>query len=67
MESLENKLREIERDEIIRALKDCNFVRARAARRLGITERMIGYRIKKYGLRIKEVGSVEDSGAEQRL
>jgi Nif-specific regulatory protein len=67
MESLENKLREIERDEIIRALKECNFVRARAARRLGITERMIGYRIKKYGLRIKEVGSVEDSGAEQRL
>ena len=67
MESLENKLREIERDEIIRALKDCNFVRARAARRLGITERMIGYRIKKYGLRIKEVGSVEDSGAEQQL
>jgi Nif-specific regulatory protein len=65
MESLENKLREIERDEIIRALKDCNFVRARAARRLGITERMIGYRIKKYGLRIKEVGSVEESGAEQ--
>jgi Nif-specific regulatory protein len=67
MESLENKLREIERDEIIRALKECNFVRARAARRLGITERMIGYRIKKYGLRIKEVGSVEDSGAEQQL
>jgi Nif-specific regulatory protein len=65
MESLANKLREIERDEIIRALKECNFVRARAARRLGITERMIGYRIKKYGLRIKEVGSVEDSGAEQ--
>ena len=65
MESLANKLREIEKDEIIRALKECNFVRARAARRLGITERMIGYRIKKYGLRIKEVGSVEESGAEQ--
>jgi Nif-specific regulatory protein len=65
MESLENKLREIEKDEIIRALKECNFVRARAARRLGITGRMIGYRIKKYGLRIKEVGSVEESGAEQ--
>ncbi len=65
MESLENKLREIEKDEIIRALKECNFVRARAARRLGITGRMIGYRIKKYGLRIKEVGPVEESGAEQ--
>ena len=67
MESLENKLREFEKDEIIRALKECNFVRAGAARRLGITERMIAYRIKKYGLRIKEVGSVEDSGAEQHL
>jgi transcriptional regulator with GAF, ATPase, and Fis domain len=67
MESLENKLREIEKDEIIRALKECNFVRARAARRLGITERMIGYRINKYGLRIKEVGSVEDSGPEQHV
>ena len=65
METLESKLREMEKDAIIQALKECNFVRARAARRLGITERMIGYRIKKYGLRIKEVGSVEDSCTEQ--
>lgn len=36
---------------------------ARAARKLGITERMIGYKIKKYGLRIKEVRWVE--GQEQ--
>jgi len=57
MESLEKKLREIEKDEIMHALQECNFVRARAARRLGITVRMIRYRIKKYGLRIKEVGS----------
>lgn len=65
MESLKQKLKDIEKDEIIHALKDCNFVRARAARRLGITKRMIGYKIKKYGLMIKEVVSVEDSGAEQ--
>ena len=65
MKTLESKLREIEKDEIILALKECNFVGARAARRLGITERMIRYRIKKYGLRIKEVGSVEDSGTVQ--
>jgi len=57
MESLKIKLREIEKEEIIHALKECNFVRVRAAKRLGITERMIAYRIKKYGLRIKEVGS----------
>ena len=65
MESLKKKLREIEKDEIIHALKECNCVRARAARMLGITERMIGYKIKIYGLRIKAMGSVEDSGIEQ--
>jgi transcriptional regulator with GAF, ATPase, and Fis domain len=60
METLESKLRQLEKDEIIQALKECNFVGARAARTLGITERMIRYRIKKYGLMIKEVGSVEE-------
>ena len=64
MESLDNKLKEIEKSEIIQALKECNFVKARAARKLGITERMIGYKIKKYGLKIKKIGSVEDNGAE---
>jgi Nif-specific regulatory protein len=65
MVTLREKLKEVEKQEIISALKECNFVRARAARRLGITERMIGYKIKKYGLKVKEVLSVEDSGAEQ--
>ena len=65
MESLKIKLREIEKHEIIHALEECNGVMARAARMLGITERMIGYKIKKYGLRIKEVGSVEDFCTEQ--
>jgi len=65
MVTLKDKVKDVEKDEIIRALKECNCVRARAARRLGITKRMIGYKIKKYGLRIKDVVSVEDSGAEQ--
>ena len=64
MESLDNKLKEIEKSEIIQALKECNFVKARAARKLGITERMIAYRIKKYGLKIKKIGSVEDDASE---
>ena len=59
-------MKKIEKSEIIHALRECNCVRARAARRLGITERMIGYKIKKYGLRIKEVASVEDGAAEQQ-
>jgi Nif-specific regulatory protein len=61
MESLKNKIKEMEREEIINALKECNWIMARAARKLGITERMIGYKIKKYGLRIKEVKWIEDN------
>lgn len=59
MESLKNKIKEMEREEIINALKECNWIMARAARQLGITERMIGYKIKKYGLRIREVKWIE--------
>lgn len=51
MDSLKKRVEEIEREEIINALKECEWVMARAARRLGITERMIGYKIKKYGIR----------------
>ncbi|HSW64250.1 MAG TPA: helix-turn-helix domain-containing protein [Dissulfurispiraceae bacterium] len=51
MSSLKEKVREIEREEILRALQECEWVMARASRRLGITERMIGYKIKKYGIR----------------
>ena len=66
--SLKNRIRDIEREEIVNALKECNWVMVRAARKLGITERMIGYKIKKYGIRIKEVRWIEDSSttAEQK-
>jgi len=60
MNSLKDKIKEMEREEIINALKECNWIMARAARKLGITERMIGYRIRKYGIRTKEVRWVED-------
>ncbi len=49
--SLKDRVREIEREEIVNALRECDWVMARAARKLGITERMIGYKIKKYGIR----------------
>jgi Nif-specific regulatory protein len=51
MESLTEKVQEIEREEIMNALKECNWIMSRAARKLGITERMIGYKIKKYDIR----------------
>ena len=51
MKSLKDKVKKIEREEIINALKECGWVMVRAARKLGITERMIGYKIKKYAIR----------------
>lgn len=51
MVSLKEKIKAIEKVEIINALDECNWVVARAARKLGITERMIGYKIKKYGIK----------------
>ena len=54
MDSLKEKIRDLEREEILNALKECNWVMARAARKLGITERMIGYKIRKYGIRREE-------------
>jgi Nif-specific regulatory protein len=56
MNSLREQIREIEKEEIIRALKECDWVMAKAARHLGITERMIGYKIKKYEIRREEQG-----------
>ncbi len=43
-------LKDIERDEIAAALKRHGWVQARAARELGLTQRQIGYKIKKLGL-----------------
>ncbi len=60
-ESLKDKIKEMEKEEIIIALRDCNWIMARAARKLGITERMIGYKVKKYGIRIREVRWIEGS------
>jgi transcriptional regulator with GAF, ATPase, and Fis domain len=59
-DTLKDRIREMEREEIVSALKECDWVMARAARKLGITERMIGYKIKKYGIRIKEVRWIEN-------
>lgn len=51
MLSLKKKIKEIEKEEIIKALEECDWIMAKAAKKLGITERMIGYKIKKYNIR----------------
>jgi len=54
MISLTDRVQEMEREEILNALKECNWVMSRAARILGITERVIGYKIRKYNIRKEE-------------
>ena len=48
--NLKEKIEAVEKTAITAALEDCGWVMAQAARRLGITERMIAYRIRKYGI-----------------
>jgi len=54
MNTLRDKVKEMEREAIVDALGECSWVMAKAARKLGITERMIGYKIRKYGIRKEE-------------
>lgn len=48
MGTLKSKVEQLEKEAIIRALDECGWVKAKAAKHLGITERMIGYKVKKY-------------------
>jgi Nif-specific regulatory protein len=60
MDSLKEKIRDIEREEIVKALRECNWIMAKAARKLGITERMMGYKIKKYRIEKEKLRAVLD-------
>jgi len=57
---LDAEMTRIERDFILSALKDSGGVQARAAERLGITERSLWHRIKKLAIRIDKVAGAED-------
>lgn len=49
-DSLTNRVRRLETREILRAMSENGGVKSRAARALGISERMLSYKIKTYGL-----------------
>ncbi|MGE5892642.1 MAG: helix-turn-helix domain-containing protein [bacterium] len=66
MDSLKDKIHEMEKEEIVNALREYNWVMARAARKLGITERMIGYKMKKYGIRKEATGQDTDQGRDNK-
>jgi transcriptional regulator with GAF, ATPase, and Fis domain len=56
MISFKSKIEAYEKDAIQKALEECDYVMVKAAKQLGITERMIGYKIKKYGIEIRKGG-----------
>lgn len=70
MDSLKDRIKDIEREEIILALSECNWIMARAAKKLGITERMIGYKVKKYGIQKRGVnfpGMISEYGQHHTM
>lgn len=54
-DSLGEEVQTLERDRIICALRDNDYVQQRASKALGITPRQLGYRIKKYGINLRQI------------
>jgi len=49
--TLPEKVKKLEKSEIRRALRDSGGVKSKAARALGVTERILSYKIKSYGIK----------------
>ena len=62
--ALKEKVEELEKSEIRNALREAGWVKSRAARMLGLSERMFNYRLKKYGIRIRK--DVTEDGVMER-
>ncbi|MBI1865273.1 MAG: sigma-54-dependent Fis family transcriptional regulator, partial [Nitrospirae bacterium] len=57
-------VRKVERGMIVQALEEAGWVKARAAKRLGVTVRILAYKMGKYG--ISERGGEKDAGARHQ-
>ena len=53
MTQLKATIADVERRLIIEALESSGWVQARAAKILGTTQRILGYKIRKYGIEVK--------------
>jgi DNA-binding NtrC family response regulator len=51
---LDEKIEALERSEIVRALKEHGWVQTRAAKSLGLSERVLRYKMKKYDIKRQE-------------
>jgi Nif-specific regulatory protein len=51
--SLPETVRGMEKDRILKTLRDCGGIQTKAAQTLGLTVRQLGYKLKKYGIRLR--------------
>jgi len=51
--SLPEAVRVIEKERILRTLRECEGIQTRAAQALGLTVRQLGYKLKKYGIKLR--------------
>ena len=58
--NLDERLKELEKGLIVEALRQTNGVQVRAAKRLGINERSLWHRIKKYGIDVSVYKNTTD-------
>lgn len=54
-DNMREEVERLEKGEIIRALRENNFVKQRAARMLGITPRQLSYRVTKYAIDMRKL------------
>ena len=63
---LKDIVADIETHHILNALEESDCIQSKAARKLGISQRMLGYKIKKYGITLKQRrGGMEDEDSEK--
>jgi Nif-specific regulatory protein len=51
--ALPDEVRDLERQKILETLKAVGGVQIKAAKALGLTQRQLGYKLKKYGIRLR--------------
>ena len=53
-QNLNETVKNVERQLILDALERCDGVQRKAAKLLGVTERVLWYKVKKYGIKVTE-------------
>lgn len=63
MSNLKKRVQTLERELILEALRRAGWIKAKAARSLGITDRILDYKMKKYG--VQKIYKADDASAPE--